>query len=251
MPFIGLSILVQVLCAVHCIRNGRNQMWLMAIIFLSLPGCFAYFLLEILPGMRGRREVRAAAAVAAKKIDPDRDLRAAREALDMTDSAATRAALGDALADAGQWREAAVRYAEAIAKTPGDGDRGLKVKLARATLEAGDPAAARDLLRALPPAASASENDRVALLLARSLDEAGDAEGALALYADVGERLPGAEAQCRHAALLIRLGRSAEAVPLLEEAERRARRVDRFERHRDRDMYDWAARTRSELGGRG
>jgi hypothetical protein len=62
--------------------------------------------------------------------------------------------------------------------------------------------------------------------------------------------MPGAEAQCRHAALLIAGGRQAEAVPLLEEAERRARRLDKIERRKDSDMYDWAARTLAELRGR-
>jgi hypothetical protein len=63
--------------------------------------------------------------------------------------------------------------------------------------------------------------------------------------------MPGAEAQCREAALLIELGRDREAVAALEETERRARNVDRWERARQRDMYDWAARTLRELRGRG
>jgi hypothetical protein len=247
MPLVGLIILLQVACVVHCVRSGRSGLWIMAIIAFPVLGSLAYGVLEILPQYRGRREVRAVSAAAAKKIDPERDLRTAREALETADTAAGRAALGDALADAGRWREAASHYGEALAMTPGAGDRGLRVKLARAELEAGGAAAARDMLRALPPSALPSENDRAALLLARSLDEAGDADEALSLYADVGGRLPGAEAQCRHAALLIRLGRPAEALPLLEDTGRRARSVDRFERHRDRDMYDWAARTLEEL----
>ncbi len=59
--------------------------------------------------------------------------------------------------------------------------------------------------------------------------------------------MPGAEAQCRHAALLIARGRGGEAVPLLEETERRARRLDKMERAKDSAMYDWAARTLAEL----
>jgi hypothetical protein len=123
----------------------------------------------------------------------------------------------------------------------------LQVKLGRAELEAGNAAAARDILQILPPSGPASENDGTALLLARSLDDNGDADGALRLYGDLGERLAGAEAQCRHAALLIRLGRQGEALPLLEETARRARRIDRYERMRDGEMYDWAARTLAEL----
>lgn len=243
------SILVQIACAVHCVRGGRSSLWLMVIIFLSLPGCFAYAVFEILPEYAGRREVRAAKAAAVRKLDPDRAVRAAQEALDMADTAANRTALGDALAEKGNWSEAARHYRSALDKSPAR-DRAAQLKLARAQLESGRADAARTLLEALPESASPSENDRAALLLARSLEDSGETERALALYADVGQRLSGAEAHCRRAALLIRSGRSAEAVPLLDEAARRAKRIDRFERARDADMYDWAARTLTELRGR-
>jgi hypothetical protein len=242
------SILVQVTCAVHCVRNGRSSLWLMVIIFLSLPGCFAYAVFEILPQYAGRREVRAAKAAAVRKLDPERDIRAAREALDTADTAANRSMLGDALANSGAWSEAALHYRVALDRSPVS-DRAAQLKLARAQLESGNPGSARGLLETLPESGSPSENDRAALLLARSLDDLGETERALALYADLGERIPGAEAQCRRAALLIRAGRAAEAIPLLEEAERRARRLDRFERSKDSAMYDWAARTLAELRG--
>ena len=41
MHLIALSVLIQIACAVHCVRNGRNNPWLMVIIFLSIPGCIA------------------------------------------------------------------------------------------------------------------------------------------------------------------------------------------------------------------
>lgn len=248
MIFILGIFLVQVACVVHLFRNNRNTLWLWAILLLPIAGSAAYVVAELLMPLFGRREVRAAQAAAVRKLDPDRALRAAREALDVADTAATRTALADALAEDGNWGEAVRHYREAVARTPGK-DRGARFKLARACLEAGNIAEARRLLEALPESASPSENDRAALLLARSLDELGEADRAAALYAELGERMPGAEAQCRHAALLLAAGRGAEAVPLLEETERRARRLDTMERKRDSEMYDWAARTLAELRG--
>lgn len=247
---IGLTILIQVSCVIHCVRSGRSGMWIMAIMAFPVLGSLAYAWFEILPQYQGRREVRAVKQAAVKKLDPERPIRLAHEALEVADTAANRIALADALADEGRWDEAAAHYELALLKTPGGGDRPTKVKLARAELESGNPAAARPILEALEPSNSPSENDRTALLLARALDEGGDTEAALALYADVGDRLAGAEAQCRQAALLIRLGRGDEAVAPLEEADRRARRIDRHARARDADMYDWAARTLAELRGR-
>jgi FimV-like protein len=248
MGFVVVTILVQICCVVHLIRNHRNSLWLWAIILLPIAGSAAYVVVEILPGWFGRREVRAVQAAAVRRLDPERELRAAREAVDVADTAANRTALADALAEAGNWGEAVRHYREAVAKTPGK-DRTARLKLARACLEAGNVAEARRLLEELPESASPSENDRAALLLARSLEALGETDRAIGLYAGLGERMPGAEAQCRQAALLIADGRGAEAVALLEEAERRARRLDRMERRKESDMYDWASRTLAELRG--
>ena len=248
MIFFLATILVQIACVVHLIRNHRNTLWLWAIIFLPIAGSAAYAVVEILPGLFQRREVRAVRTAAVRRLDPERELRAAREAVDVADTAASRTALGDALAEAGQWGEAVRHYREAVAKTPGE-DRAAQVKLARACLESGSSAEARRLLETLPESASPSENDRASLLLARALEELGETDRAVALYAELGERMPGAEAQCRQAALLIASDRPGDAVPLLEEAERRARRLDAMERRRDSAMYDWASRTLAELRG--
>src|SRR5947209_12442808 len=168
MPFLFLSVLIQIACAVHCVRNNRNGLWLMVIIFLSLPGCLAYAIFEILPAYAGRREVWALKSAAARKLDPDREIRRAREAVEIADTAANHPIVADALAAAGQWKEAAFHYREALHRAAGGGDRAAKVKLVRAEIEAGDDGAARTLLEALPPSGSDSENDRAALLLARA-----------------------------------------------------------------------------------
>jgi hypothetical protein len=244
------AIMIQIACAVHCVRGGRNQLWLMVVIFLSVPGCFAYFIFEILPGLAGRREVRAVKSAAVKVIDPARDVRLARDALDIADTAANRLALADALAAQGQWRDAIGHYDLAEAKAPGV-DRAIRLKLAKACFEAGQSARAREIIEALPPSGSLSENDRTALLHARLLEADGEADRALEIYVDIGTRLTGAEAQCRHAALLMSLGRDREALPLLVETEKRAKRMDRRERARESDMYDWAADSLAELRARG
>lgn len=243
---IGLSILIQIACAVHCVRNGRNQLWLMVIIFLSIPGCLAYALFEILPDYAGRREVRAVRAAAARALDPERELRAAREALETADTAANRLALGDALAQLDRWREAADQYRAAAGKSPG-GDRATQLRLARALLESGEAREALVTVEALPDTLSQAENDRAAMLRARALEASGETQPALILYSDLAARMAGGEALCRQAALLLAQGRRAEALTALTEVERRLKRIDRFERAQNADMYDWAARNLAEL----
>ena len=248
MHFLALGVLLQIACAVHCVRNRGNNLWLMVIIFLYVPGCLAYIVFEILPQYAGHREVRRVRAAAAKALDPERNVRAAREALETADTAATRIALGDALGELGRWAEAIPHYEAAAGKAPAP-ERSTQFKLARACFEAGRFERARTLLDSLPPSGSQAENDRADLLRARLLEEAGDSAQALAAYEDIGRRMPGGEAQCRQAALLMSLGRRREALPLLTEVERRVKRLDSFERANHADMYDWAARTLTELRG--
>lgn len=246
MHLIALSIVVQIACAVHCVRNSRNGLWLMVIIFLSIPGCIAYALFEILPDYAGRREVRAVRAAAVRALDPEREFRRAREAVDTADTAANRLALGDALAELDRWREAVDQYRAAAAKAPA-GDRSTQLKLARALLESGATREALAILDPLPDTLSQAENDRAAMLRARALEASGDSAAALALYSDLGARMGGGEALCRQAALLLAGGRRGEALTALGEVERRLKRMDRFERARNAAMYEWAARNLAEL----
>jgi hypothetical protein len=240
--YFALIVIVQIACVVHCIARRRNPWWILGILVFPLIGSAAYFFLEVMPG----RELRMAKAAAVKRIDPEREVRSAREALATADTAANRVRLGDGLADRAEWPEAAIHYLMALEKTP-LGDRAIQLKLARATFECGNAAGTVKLIDELPPSQATAENDRAALLRARALGELGETDEAVAILRDVGARLPGAEAQCREAALLIADGREAEAVAPLEEAERRARNLDRYEKLRDRDMYAWAQRTLAEL----
>jgi hypothetical protein len=246
MIFIVASILIQLACAVHIVRNGRNALWLTVVIFLSIPGCLAYVFVEVLPSQRHNRSVRAAGQMVAKKVDPEREIRAARERLEVADTAANHTLLGDAFAEAGRHAQAVPHYQAAIERQPAAG-RGDLLKLAAALLESGNAAGALETLAKAPQAGSVSAADQQSFLQARALEAAGRREQAFDLYRDVTERLPGEEALCRYAALALELGRRAEARSALEKVEFKARRLGRIERAANREMYDWAERTLAEL----
>jgi hypothetical protein len=216
---------------------------------LAAAGQPCYFLIEVLPGLGQRREVRAARSAVVRKLDPERELRAALDSLDIADTAANQIAVADRLVGLERWAEAIPHYEQGLAKAPRR-EFGVTLRLARAAFEAEQTAKAREVLDALPPTNSQSERDRADLLLARVLEELGEEDRALALYAEAGLRLPGAEAQCRRAALLMRLGRPHDARLVLEEVEAKAKRLDRHQRAAERQMYDWANRSLGELQGR-
>ena len=251
MPILFAIIALQLACAVHCVRSGRNGTWVMVILFFPVIGSLAYVVMEVLPGSGVNRTASKARAKVAQKLDPDRDLRHAREQLETADTAANHVAYADSLAARGIWLEAITHYERGEAKAPGGSDRGIRLKLIRACFEAGRTKRARDMLEALPESTVRVDNDRASLLLARMLEAEGESARALALYHDVGIRLPGAEAQCREAGLLLNLGRRREALAPLVEAEKRAKKMDKNERAKDPDMYAWAAETLAELRAEG
>ena len=252
MPIFLAILALQVACAVHAARTGRGGGgWIMVILFLPVAGSLAYVVMEVLPNSGVNRHAAKARATVAAKLDPDKPIRLARDALETAETAANHVRLADALADRAMWDEAIPHYEQGESKAPGGRDRGIRLKLIKACFEAGRTKRARDLLEGLEPSAVQSDNDRASLLLARMLEAEGENARALALYADVGRRLPGAEAQCREAGLLLNLGRRADAVAPLAEAEKRARKMDKHERAKDADMYAWAAQTLAELRAEG
>jgi len=240
---------LQVACVVHLVRTGRPPLWLTAIIFLPLVGTIAYFIVEILPGMGTNRHVRTARANVVAKLDPEREVRAARDALDLADTAANRLRLADALAALGRDGEAVPLYREAIARTAGDPDVRTQTRLAVSLYETGESADALALLDAGTEPLGQSERDRRQLLRAKILEHLGRKEEALALYADVVTRLPGEEARCRYAALLLDRGWERKAITVLEEVEARMKRLDRQQRAAEADMYRWAGETLARLRG--
>ena len=230
-------IAVQVFCVVDVIRHGRNSLWIMALIFLPVASTIAYFIVEVLPRMQHNRHIRDARQAVVEKIDPERELRAAREALDIADTAANRLRMADALSDLGRHKEALPLYQRAVGKRL---DVHLAEKLARSLFLNDRPEEALETLDALPAVTAQSDRNRLNLLRARVLEDLGRNEEALPILADVSERLPGDEARCRYAALLLKMGKKGKALLVLEDVEHRLKRVNRQRSAADAPMYDWA-----------
>lgn len=243
---IYLAILaVQVMLIIDVIRNGRNQTWIYVLMFLPGPGTVAYLLMEVYPRFYGNRHVRTVRAKAVHALNPEREVRAARDALDLADTAANRIRLANALTALGRHAEALPLLREAVERGPLDMRTGEK--LARAEYETGDAAGALATLDANPPPSAQSDRDRQLLLRAKILEALNRKEEALALYADLVTRLPGEEGRCRYAALLLDQGWDKKALAVLEEVESRMKRLDRQQRAAEADMYRWAMDKLREL----
>ncbi|HEY0629100.1 MAG TPA: hypothetical protein VGD23_07205 [Sphingomicrobium sp.] len=236
---------VQVALIIDVIRNGANRVWIMALMFLPMASTIAYLIVEVLPRMKHNRHVRQAHAQIVDKLDPERELRAAREALDIAQTAANRIRYADALVAHGRCREAIPLYRDAIGSSQADFRTGEKLARCQYLSDRNEEALAT--LDAMSQPSASSDKDRISLLRARILDDLGRDKEAEGLYAELVNRYPGDEVRCRYAGLLLKQGRKTEARRLLDEVEHRLKRMERHQRAADGPMYDWAMTKLAEL----
>ena len=176
MPLIGgLHILIALFCAVHVVRSGQQLYWLFILFAFPLLGSLVYFFAVYLPNSRLERGAFKAVSAAARAMDPGRDVREARAALDVSPSAQNQMRLAEALLNAGEPAEAAQLYEGAL-KGPFANDPDLRFGAVRAYVECQRFAAALPHLQALKAERPEFRPDQVLLLLARSY--AGTSRGA-------------------------------------------------------------------------
>jgi hypothetical protein len=227
---------------VHLIRNNGRTFWIFPLLIAPVVSAIAYFIVEILPTLQHNRHVRTAKQQVVEKLDPERELRAARQQLDIADTMANRLRVADALTALGRHSEALPLYQRGAGARP---DFRTGEKLARSLYQNDRNDEALSVLDSLPKVFGQSDVDRTTLLRARILEDMGRNDEALDLYSEIMDRLPGDEARCRYAALLLKVGRKGEAVRVLEEVEQRMKYIDRHTKASNSPMYDWAMK---ELG---
>jgi hypothetical protein len=240
--YVGI-IALQVFCIVDVIRRNVRTFWIFPLLIAPVVSAIAYFIVEILPTLQHNRHVRSAKQEIVRKIDPERELRAAQGQLEIADTMANHIRLADALTNLGRHSEALRHYQRGAGAIP---DFRTGEKLARSLFLNDKPREALTVVEKLPAVTGQSDRNRVALLRARILEDMGKTDEALDLYAEVCERMAGDEARCRYAALLLKVGRKGDARKVLEDVEHRMKYIDRHTRAAESSMYDWAI---TELSG--
>src|ERR1700688_3056736 len=109
-----ISLVIQVTLIIHCIRTGRNSLWIWAIALLPLAGPIAYVLIELLPGLFGGRRTRRAVRGVRKVLDPEQDLRRFQDEARLIGDVASRQRFADELVRQGRADEAIGIYRQAL-----------------------------------------------------------------------------------------------------------------------------------------
>jgi hypothetical protein len=238
-----ISLVVQVLLIIHCIRTGRNSLWIWAIALLPLAGPVAYVLIELLPSLFSNRGTRRAVRGVRKALDPEQDLRRYQDEARLIGDVASRQRFADELVRQGRSQEAIGIYQQALTGLY-EHDPNLLLGLARAQFASGAFSAARSSLDALIAHNPEFRSPDGHLLYARALEGEGNLDKALEEYAAVSKYYAGAEAALRYAQLLRASGQQEQARRVLKELLEHARLAPR---HYRKMQQEWLAGAQREL----
>ncbi len=167
------SIVIQALLIVHCIKTGRNTIWIWAIALLSYAGIIAYVAVELLPDLFRSRTTQRTVRGVKKALDPQADLRRFESEARLTGNVATRQRYAEELVRLGRPEEAIEVYRQALTGLY-EHDPNLLLGVARAQFQAGQAPAARATLDDLIARNPDFRSPEGHLLYARALEAEGD-----------------------------------------------------------------------------
>ncbi|TQV84621.1 tetratricopeptide repeat protein [Exilibacterium tricleocarpae] len=241
MPLFILTIVLQVACAVHAVRTGRDNKWLYFIVLAPMIGCVAYILAEVLPELRHSRTARRANRFVIDKLDPDRQLRESTDRLQVSNNVDNVIEFAEQCVEKGHYDEAIQAYRDAMHGLF-EFDPKLMLGLARAQFAAShfaDTVTTLDQLIEQHPEFKSADGH---LLYARAQESLGEVDRALHEYETLAQYYPGPEAKCRYALLLKRQGKLSLAASLFEDIKLTARRSPKHYSRLHKQWIDIARR---------
>jgi len=236
----GVSLVFSVLLCVHAVRSNQNMYWLWIILLFQPVGGLVYVVAVLIPDLVGGARAKRLGMAARDALDPMREYRQAKAAVDETATVHNRMRLAAAAAGLGRHAEAESLYAEAAQGIHAD-DPALLLGRATALVELGRFEEALALLKQLGEDEARARSPSVSLTLGRALEGLGRYPEADTAYQWAVGRLPGLEGLARYAAFLARTGRRQEAADTLAEIDRRIAKANPQFRREGRAWRDLAA----------
>jgi hypothetical protein len=244
MPILGAVLLVIQLCfAYHALKTGRPYWWLFVIMGMPVAGCLLYYFIEVFPMSRESRSAEKAVRKIAKAFDPDKTLRERVANLEDCGSVENRIALARSCMDRKMFREAASLYRSCLTGVHAS-DPDIRLGLATALLRGEDLNEAHAVAQALRQSHASFRGPEVRLVVARAAEGLGRFDEALAEYRVLADTYAGEEGRWRYGAMLLRMGRSAEAGEVFH---RMLRNAARMPEHYREAQHEWLALARQQV----
>ena len=244
MPILGALVLVIQLCfAYHAYSTGRPRWWIAIIMAFPVAGCVAYYFIEVFPTTRESRKVDKAVRAIARSFDPDKSLRENVANLEDCGSVENRIALARSCVDRGMHKEAIALYSSCLTGVHASDDA-IRFGLASAQLGAGQFRDAYDTALALHAAHPSFRGPEVQLIAAKALEGGGQFDDALKQYQTLADTFVGEEGRWRYGALLLRMGRTADAGEVFR---RMLRNAERQPEHYRESQHEWLKLARGQM----
>ncbi len=243
MGLLIISIVIQALLIVHCIKTGRNQIWIWVLALLSYAGVIAYVAAELVPELLRSRATQRAVRGARKALNPGANLRRLAQQAEIGGTVQARQQHAEELARLGRNDEAIAEYRRALQGLY-ENDPNLLLGLAKVQFAAGAAADARGTLDALIRHNPDFRSPDGHLLYARALEQEGQTARALEEYKTLATYYPGAEAAVRYARLLRLQGQGTQAGEVLRALMAQAALAPR---HYRRAQEEWLREAQREL----
>lgn len=238
---IGLAVSLPLIY--HCIKTGRQFVWVIVMLALPLLGSAIYFFSEIFPDLGRAGASRRAIRGLRSTLNPEGDLRRLEVEMKVTGDVQSKQRYADELVRLGRAKEALEIYRTSLTGLFAD-DPKLLLGYAHAQFAADEPAAARQTLDDLIGKNPDFKSPGGHLLYARALEGEGNTAKALEEYAALTEYFPGAEAGVRYAKLLKSSGQKSQARQILESLLERAKYAPG---HYKKAQREWLDEAQSEL----
>ena len=236
--FYVISIVLQVICVLHCIRTNNQQRWIFIIIFLPLIGCIAYFFSEIV----NKRDLGDIQSGLGTLLNPTGRIRRLENNLRFSDTFNNRVMLADAYMGIGRVDEAIELYTSSLTGAFTENDYVFRQLISAYSI--------KQRYQDLIPLARKIYNhpefqrSRGHIQYACALGYIGDNEGAEREFKKLKSRFSAFEARYQYGLFLGKIGRVDEARRIFREMTEEAPHLSPRERRSNRA---WILKAKEEL----
>lgn len=236
--FYTVTIILQAICVIHCIRSRNQQNWIWLIIFLPMIGCIAYLFTEVIT----RRSIRNVQAGVGEVLSPSGSIRKLEENLRFSDTFNNRIALADAYLQAGQTQRAINLYEESLQGTFAENELGIS----RLIIAYYKEKRYDDVIRLTPKISKLPQfaRSKAHILYAASLGNTGQPEKAENEFQQMNGRFGNFEARYYYAMMLRNYNRPDDGRKILEQIAEEIPQLSPVERRHNRE---WLRLTKEAL----
>jgi len=237
--FYYISVVLQVICVLHCIRRGTQQKWIWLIVFVPYIGSIAYFFSEILP----RRNMgNFQEGLGSLFASPAARVRRLEQNLQFANTFNNRVLLANAYMMAGRMEEAIELYSTSLTGAFSENEYVIN-RLIEAYFKTGRHPELIEMTKKIYSTPGFARSP-AHLCYARALELTGDPVGADREFKKMKGRFADFEARYQYALFLQRAGRDGEAQSMLEDIVKEGPHLSSRER---RANYLWIQKSKEEL----